>query len=86
MLTYKDEQTVRQIVKEEVRQEVKDQLTDFRSDMKTSLDTILKEVVAVRQNFTMVEGHKDQLEELSATAKDHENRITGLESALSTNA
>ena len=82
-LTYQDEQKVRQIVRNEVKEEVKDQLTDFRSEMKSDLDKILHEVVSTREELIMIEGHKDQIEELTAGQKDHEDRLQAVESQLS---
>lgn len=70
MLTFKDEETVRNIVQEEIKPLEKkiDQVLNL-------LDKFAGNIQSHQQQLAMVEGHKDQLE-------DHEERITTLESSL----
>lgn len=53
--------------------------TQVRSDAAQYKDDILTEVVAMRQELTMVEGHRDKIEDLSTKAEGHEERLGNLE-------
>jgi hypothetical protein len=69
-LTFKDEETVRTIVQEEI-QPIEQKIDKVLN----ILDGFVGNMQSMQQELTMVEGHKDQLE-------DHEERLTVLENKL----
>ncbi len=57
------------------REEFHDKLDKFISDNATFKDMILYEIKSMREEFWMITGHRDMLD-------DHENRIEKLEESI----
>lgn len=69
MLTKSDLQSLRALI-EELHKTFRNEVVKFK-------DEILKELVKIRQDYEVMKGYKDQLE-------DHEERLTKLENISTT--
>lgn len=72
-LTQQDIDTIETIVEDKIGAKTSDLPT--KDEFFTKMDEVLGEVQAMRQEFTMVEGHKDRLQ-------DHEERLENIETHL----
>lgn len=76
-LNFTQEEQIRKIVREEIKSEIESQtrLLPTKDEFFSAMSELMGEVKALREEHTIVQGYKDQLE-------DHESRLETIETKL----